>query len=75
MYEQVSHALLNDILINIDIKNNDADLQHFYTRLGANFLLFIQFFIIYMVSEMMLNSSYSLLSKRWHNNTLGVHQH
>ncbi len=37
MYEQVSHSLLNDILININIKNNDADLQHFYTRLGANF--------------------------------------
>lgn len=37
MYEQISHSLLNDILINIDIKNNDADLQHFYTRLGANF--------------------------------------
>src|SRR5690606_9421395 len=34
---QISHSLLNDILINIDIKNNDADLQHFYTRLGANF--------------------------------------
>jgi len=44
MYEQVSHALLNDILINIDIKNNDADLQHFYTRLGANFFAIYSIF-------------------------------
>ena len=37
MYEQVSHSLLNDILIALkpDIKNQK--LQHFYTRLGANF--------------------------------------
>lgn len=44
MYEQVSHALLNDILININIKNNDADLQHFYTRLGANFFAIYSIF-------------------------------
>lgn len=37
MYEQISHSLLNDILININIKDNENDLQHFYTRLGANF--------------------------------------
>lgn len=37
MYEQVSHSLLNDILIALkpDIKNQR--LQHFYTRLGSNF--------------------------------------
>lgn len=37
MYEQVSHSLLNDILIALkpDIKNKK--LQHFYTRLGSNF--------------------------------------
>ncbi|OIQ00461.1 MAG: alpha-amylase [Zetaproteobacteria bacterium CG2_30_46_52] len=37
MYEQISHSLLNDILIALkpDIKNQR--LQHFYTRLGANF--------------------------------------
>jgi amylosucrase len=37
MYEQVSHSLLNDILISLkpDIKNQK--LQHFYTRLGSNF--------------------------------------
>jgi amylosucrase len=44
MYEQVSHSLLNDILININIKNNDADLQHFYTRLGANFFAIYSIF-------------------------------
>lgn len=37
MYEQVSHSLLNEILIALkpDIKRHN--LQHFYTRLGANF--------------------------------------
>ena len=44
MYEQVSHALLNDILINIDIKDNNHDLQHFYTRLGANFFAIYSIF-------------------------------
>ncbi|MGJ8619055.1 MAG: amylosucrase [Methylophilaceae bacterium] len=44
MYEQVSHALLNDILIKIDIKDNDHDLQHFYTRLGANFFAIYSIF-------------------------------
>ncbi len=44
MYEQVSHALLNDILIKIDIKDNNYDLQHFYTRLGANFFAIYSIF-------------------------------
>jgi amylosucrase len=44
MYEQVSHALLNDILIKIDIKDNNHDLQHFYTRLGANFFAIYSIF-------------------------------
>jgi amylosucrase len=45
MYEQVSHALLNDILIKIDIKDNNHDLQHFYTRLGANFFAIYSIFL------------------------------
>jgi len=37
MYEQVSHALLNDILDELKPEIRRQDLRHFYTRLGANF--------------------------------------
>ncbi len=37
MYEQVSHALLNDILDELKPELCKCDLRHFYTRLGANF--------------------------------------
>ncbi|GAB0150177.1 MULTISPECIES: amylosucrase [unclassified Marichromatium] len=37
MYEQVSHALLNDILDAFSHQLRREDLRHFYTRLGANF--------------------------------------
>ncbi len=37
MYEQVSHSLLNDILIELERDIKDKNLQHFYIRLGANF--------------------------------------
>jgi amylosucrase len=37
MYEQVSHALLNDTLDALDPAIRRHDLRHFYTRLGANF--------------------------------------
>jgi amylosucrase len=37
MYEQVSHSLLNDILIDLEHDIKDKNLQHFYIRLGANF--------------------------------------
>jgi amylosucrase len=37
MYEQISHALLNDILNRINPEISEQDLRHFYTRLGANF--------------------------------------
>ncbi|NEV64045.1 alpha-amylase family glycosyl hydrolase [Thiorhodococcus minor] len=37
MYEQVSHALLNDILDDLSHQVVREDLRHFYTRLGANF--------------------------------------
>lgn len=39
MYEQVSHALLNEILshLEIDDDRDQCTLRHFYTRLGANF--------------------------------------
>ncbi len=37
MYEQVSHSLLNDILITLKPDIKHQKLQHFYTRLGANF--------------------------------------
>ncbi len=37
MYEQVSHSLLNDILIALKPEIKKQKLQHFYTRLGANF--------------------------------------
>ena len=37
MYEQVSHALLNDVLDQFRPEIEAEDLRHFYTRLGANF--------------------------------------
>ncbi|MDH4285177.1 MAG: alpha-amylase family protein [Gallionellaceae bacterium] len=37
MYEQVSHSLLNDILIELKQETKGQKLQHFHTRLGANF--------------------------------------
>lgn len=37
MYEQVSHSLLNDILIELEQETKGQELQHFHTRLGANF--------------------------------------
>lgn len=37
MYEQVSHSLLNDILISLKPEIKCQNLQHFYIRLGANF--------------------------------------
>ncbi|AGA91411.1 glycosidase [Thioflavicoccus mobilis 8321] len=37
MYEQISHALLNDILDEFHPDLGREDLRHFYTRLGANF--------------------------------------
>ncbi len=37
MYEQVSHSLLNDILIELEHDIKEENLQHFYIRLGANF--------------------------------------
>ena len=37
MYEQVSHAVLNDILDELRPEVGRKDLRHFYTRLGANF--------------------------------------
>ena len=37
MYEQVSHSLLNEILIELKQETKRHKLQHFHTRLGANF--------------------------------------
>jgi len=37
MYEQASHALLNEILIQLKPEIGNHRLRHFYTRLGANF--------------------------------------
>jgi len=37
MYEQASHALLNEILIELNPEIGNYRLRHFYTRLGANF--------------------------------------
>jgi len=37
MYEQVSHSLLNEILIKLNPEIKQQELRHFYTRLGANF--------------------------------------
>ncbi|MDP3281948.1 MAG: alpha-amylase family glycosyl hydrolase, partial [Nitrosomonas sp.] len=37
MYEQISHSLLNDILVELKKKTKPQNMQFFYTRLGANF--------------------------------------
>jgi amylosucrase len=37
MYEQASHALLNEILVRLKPEIGKRRLRHFYTRLGANF--------------------------------------
>lgn len=37
MYEQESHALLNDILTKLSPEIGNSHMRHFYTRLGANF--------------------------------------
>lgn len=37
MYEQASHSLLNEILIELKPEIGQQRLRHFYTRLGANF--------------------------------------
>src|SRR3989339_1712897 len=37
MYEQASHALLNEILTELKPEIGKLRLRHFYTRLGANF--------------------------------------
>jgi amylosucrase len=45
MYEQVSHALLNDILDELRPDLKRQDLRHFYTRLGANFYAIHSLFV------------------------------
>jgi len=37
MYEQASHSLLNEILVELKPEIGKTELRHFYTRLGANF--------------------------------------
>ena len=37
MYEQVSHSLLNEILIKLNPEIKQRELRYFYTRLGSNF--------------------------------------
>jgi len=37
MYEQASHAMLNEILMELKPEIGEHRLRHFYTRLGANF--------------------------------------
>ncbi len=46
MYEQVSHSLLNEILIDLKPEIHEEDLRHFYTRLGANFYSIYSLFTI-----------------------------
>jgi len=48
MYEQVSHSLLNEILIKLNPEIKQQELRHFYTRLGANFYaIYSLFHILY----------------------------
>ncbi len=48
MYEQVSHSLLNEILVNLKPDIKARDMRYFYTRLGANFYaIYSLFHILY----------------------------
>lgn len=48
MYEQVSHSLLNDILIRLKPDIKQQQIRHFYTRLGANFYaIYTLFHVLY----------------------------
>jgi amylosucrase len=48
MYEQVSHALLNEILASLKPEIGKFRLRHFYTRLGANFYaIYSRFKLLY----------------------------
>jgi len=48
MYEQVSHSLLNEILIKLNPEIKQHELRHFYTRLGANFYaIYTLFHLLY----------------------------
>lgn len=48
MYEQVSHSLLNEILIKLNPEIKQQELRHFYTRLGANFYsIYSLFHVLY----------------------------
>jgi amylosucrase len=48
MYEQVSHALLNEILAGLKPEIGKFRLRHFYTRLGANFYaIYSRFKLLY----------------------------
>jgi len=48
MYEQYSHAILNEILNELKPEIREQELHHFYTRLGANFYsLFLIFQQLY----------------------------
>ena len=44
MYEQISFSLLNEILIKLQPDLKKEELQHFYTRLGANFYTIFSLF-------------------------------
>jgi amylosucrase len=48
MYEQVSHSLLNEILVKLDPEIKAENMRYFYTRLGANFYaIYSLFHILY----------------------------
>ncbi|MCW9012178.1 MAG: alpha-amylase family glycosyl hydrolase [Gammaproteobacteria bacterium] len=48
MYEQVSHSLLNEILIKLNPEIKQQELRYFYTRLGANFYaIYSLFHVLY----------------------------
>lgn len=48
MYEQLSHSILNEILDQLKPEITGKELNHFYTRLGANFYsLFSLFYKLY----------------------------
>ena len=62
MYEQVSHSLLNEILIKLNPEIKQQELRHFYTRLGANFYsIYSLFNILYGEREDFADQALSLV--------------
>ena len=71
MYEQVSHSLLNEILIKLNPEIKQQELRHFYTRLGANFYSIYTLFHV-LASAKIFPSRHYIWLKPWLDNILNA---